>query len=843
MLSVVAAALAAATPSASPAAAAASEAVGVMVMQCRTPMPATAGSVAAAAVGCTSAAAAASEAVGVLEMVLNLAVELLPQACRTVGGRSGGFGGGHAGPTYGGGGGLGAGGDIFVQQGGSLTIEGGTLSGGAVTKGDTGSEGTNGAAYGTGIFIQGNQTITFAPASGKTLTISDVIADMTGSNDPSHQTGAGSVVDSSAGTVVLSGSNTYTGGTTMSGGGTLELAASGAAGSGTIAFGGSGGTLQIDGAALLGTTFSNTIDKFAVGDVLDLRGLAFVAGATAQYNSGSHILTVSGGGVSKQLTLTNPASTTFATPTSDGSGGTQITLASLPPSVSADVSASWREGSAPTPVSPNLTVTDSTSTNLISATVAITSGTFAGDGDVLGFNTSGTSISGSYNSATETLTLSGSDTLAHYQSVLESVTFSAAANPTDFGADPPTRTITWTANDGSASDSGTTTVNITPTTVYVTSGHSSTGLTISSGITLDILSGGTALATTVTSGGTELVQSGGSASGSIIDSGGSDVVSGGGTELGAQISGGQQDVFGYASGGIVFAGSQVVESGGSASSTMVSAGGFTVVLSGGSGGGSIIDSGGSDVVSGGGSDLGTQISGGAQLDYGYASGATIFGGSQVVESGGTTSGSTISSGREYVAFGGTAVGVVFGGAAGNLTLETPRGLSGIISDWQIGDVVDFAHTSIVSASIISGSSLHVVESGGQAFDYQLAGLEADTQAHLQSDGAGGTDVTLTSLPPTVSVSIDHTDVNLAASTAAVTFTFTQVPTDFSLADVTTSGGTLSNLSGSGTSYTATFNASGSIDTNAASITVTSGGYHDVSELPARAAAPASRWIP
>ena len=46
------------------------------------------------------------------------------------------------------------------------------------------------------------------------------------------------------------------------------------------------------------------------------------------------------------------------------------------------------------------------------------------------------------------LTLSGSDTLADYQAVLRSVTFSSSsANPTDNGADP-TRTITWTINDG-----------------------------------------------------------------------------------------------------------------------------------------------------------------------------------------------------------------------------------------------------------------------------------------------------------------------------------------------------------------------------------------------------------
>ena len=64
----------------------------------------------------------------------------------------------------------------------------------------------------------------------------------------------------------------------------------------------------------------------------------------------------------------------------------------------------------------------------------------------------GTSITASYNCATETLTLTGSDTLAHYQQVLDSVTFvTPSDNPDDYGS-APTRTVTWTLNDGAASN-------------------------------------------------------------------------------------------------------------------------------------------------------------------------------------------------------------------------------------------------------------------------------------------------------------------------------------------------------------------------------------------------------
>ena len=102
-------------------------------------------------------------------------------------------------------------------------------------------------------------------------------------------------------------------------------------------------------------------------------------------------------------------------------------------------------------VAPSASVADPDNLTLANATVKVTGGTFAGDGDVLAANVSGTSITASYNAATETLTLTGSDTLAHYQQVLDSVTFSSGANPTNSGANP-TRTLTWTINDGAGSN-------------------------------------------------------------------------------------------------------------------------------------------------------------------------------------------------------------------------------------------------------------------------------------------------------------------------------------------------------------------------------------------------------
>src|SRR4029079_6225102 len=64
----------------------------------------------------------------------------------------------------------------------------------------------------------------------------------------------------------------------------------------------------------------------------------------------------------------------------------------------------------------------------------------------------GTNITATYNAATETLTLLGLDTLAHYEQALEHVTFeSTAGNLTNSGLNP-TRTIEWQLNDGSGAN-------------------------------------------------------------------------------------------------------------------------------------------------------------------------------------------------------------------------------------------------------------------------------------------------------------------------------------------------------------------------------------------------------
>ncbi|MSP75358.1 MAG: hypothetical protein EXR12_04405 [Rhodospirillaceae bacterium] len=110
--------------------------------------------------------------------------------------------------------------------------------------------------------------------------------------------------------------------------------------------------------------------------------------------------------------------------------------------------AAYSAGAAGTVLGSGLSVSDVDSANLTLATVAISAGFAAGD--VLAVDTAGTGIAASYNAATGVLTLTGSDTKANYQQVLNSVAFSStSSDPTNSGSNP-TRTIDWQASDGPA---------------------------------------------------------------------------------------------------------------------------------------------------------------------------------------------------------------------------------------------------------------------------------------------------------------------------------------------------------------------------------------------------------
>ena len=456
-----------------------------------------------------------------------------------------------------------------------------------------------------------------------------------------------------------------------------------------------------------------------------------------------------------------------------------ITAVDNPPTLSGVATSVSAGLSTLVTLSPSVTVTDPDNLTLASATVAVTGGTFNGDGDVLAANTSGTSISASYNASNETLVLTNVDTIADYEQVLDSVTFIAGgADPTS-GGTVAARTVSWTVNDGGLSSTAKlTTVSILDVlssgqTIFVSAGQTSTGIVVTSGSEVVVLSGGTADTIFVRSSGVEVVDVGGTASGTIVSSGG--IQYDAGTASNTVLSGGNQQVFGSAAGTTIDnGGTQDVISGGTASGTTVSSGGIqydagtasNTTLSGGgsqivfgSAASTTIDSGGTQTVVSGGIASGTTVSsGGIQYDNGTASGTTVSnsgtevvfgsdagttivsGGTQNVISGGTASGTTVSSGG-IQNDNGTASGTTLDGGTENVFGSD---VSAIVSNGGIQNVVSggIASGTIVSSGGVQNdagtASNTTVSSGGSQTVFGSADGTTVDSGGMQAVASGGT---------------------------------------------------------------------------------------------------------
>ena len=124
--------------------------------------------------------------------------------------------------------------------------------------------------------------------------------------------------------------------------------------------------------------------------------------------------------------------------------------------------ATYQEGAAPVLLSPSAGLTDADDTELTSAAVQITAGSFPGDGDILtvGGDPTGTGITFLWDPTLHALVFTGASSVANYQALLQTVQFqSTSHNPTDFGASPQ-RSLTWFVSDGTAVTTATTTLDI-----------------------------------------------------------------------------------------------------------------------------------------------------------------------------------------------------------------------------------------------------------------------------------------------------------------------------------------------------------------------------------------------
>ncbi len=195
-----------------------------------------------------------------------------------------------------------------------------------------------------------------------------------------------------------------------------------------------------------------TIQGFAEGDTIDVAGFT----ATSATFSSNELVLSDGIGDFETLDIQGTFSTSnFNIQTVDGS--TEVSLQEAP-SIVAGGSVTFSGGGSPITLDGSLTVTDEASPVLVSATIAIDSGFVVGD--VLSFSDTD-SITGSYDSTTGTLVLTGTDTVADYQAALDSITYSFApvnGDPTDAG-NATSRSVTFQVNDGTSfSDPATSTV-------------------------------------------------------------------------------------------------------------------------------------------------------------------------------------------------------------------------------------------------------------------------------------------------------------------------------------------------------------------------------------------------
>jgi hypothetical protein len=236
---------------------------------------------------------------------------------------------------------------------------------------------------------------------------------------------------------------------------------------------------DVDSTNLTGATVQITGNYQSAEDVLSF---ANQLGITGTYNSANGTMTLAGTttvanyqtalrAVKYNNTSENPSTLarTVTFQVNDGAGANNlsntptrninVTAVNDAPVVTAGATLNYTENDAATVIDNTVTVSDVDSTNLTGATIQIT-GNYQSGQDVLSFvNQLG--ITGSYNSATGTMTLSGTTTLANYQTALGAVKYNnTSENPSTLA-----RTVTWIVNDGAAvnnlSTGVTSTINVT----------------------------------------------------------------------------------------------------------------------------------------------------------------------------------------------------------------------------------------------------------------------------------------------------------------------------------------------------------------------------------------------
>src|SRR4051794_25659600 len=246
--------------------------------------------------------------------------------------------------------------------------------------------------------------------------------------------------------------------------------------SGTTAYGENDPATVIDGGVTVTDPDDTDLESASVkisvnfesGDMLDYTSPG-PGGITGFYSAGTGVLSLSGTAskadyqaalrsVKFRSTNDNPAlSKTIEFKANDGDLDSNAATKDLAITRSNDApgvttsggNASFTEDSPPVQVDAGINVADPDSLQLQGAVASITANFSSADGDTLGF-TDQNGITGSYNSGTGVLTLTGNASIADYQAALASITFSNTSDTPSTA----TRTVSFKATDTNSAESG-----------------------------------------------------------------------------------------------------------------------------------------------------------------------------------------------------------------------------------------------------------------------------------------------------------------------------------------------------------------------------------------------------
>jgi autotransporter passenger strand-loop-strand repeat protein len=502
-------------------------------------------------------------------------------------------------------------------------------------------------------------------------------------------------------------------------GGLLEIRA-GASVSGAIAFTGpygTYGTLKIDSA----TMPANVISGLAVGDILDLAGVAFAPGGSAQLKPGN-LLQVTENANNYSLHL-DPAQNLAGSQyyvTADVVGGTEVVEVEY-----FTVSAGQNEA--------DITLTPGTVEQVYGSTLGdtvlqlawqnvssggVASNTTVGGGGVLNVYSGGATTGALiYGGGQENVFFSGMATGTTVSSGLEVISSGGTAVGTlvrAFGGPIPVSYEGLIVSSG-----GTASATVVSSGNEIVAGYASGTVVSNHGYQYIA---GLASATAVDAGGSASVENGGTMSGAVVNAGGELGVGGGGTAIGTTLSsGGVEDL--YLSG--------------SAVATTILGGGRQNVGLEATASGSIVF--GTEVVGAGTTINPTIMSGGIEIVSGSVSGAVIAGGVLELEGGAAAQGS-----------------ITFSGAGGTLKVDGTTMPGNVISGLGIGDTIDLAGVSYSGGTVaLSGANVLQVTENGHTYSLQLDPAQnlSGQVFRLFDHGQGGTAVLIPRLvntPTTVS---------------------------------------------------------------------------------------------